>query len=90
LPTISESKKGGLKIAVNYCDHNPPHFHVVKGKKTVALVSIRDAVVLEGCLTRSQLHRVLAWCVSHKKELLLDWKLSREGKKPKWIDWTID
>lgn len=50
MPTISESKKGGIKIAVNYSDHNPPHFHVIKGKKTIALVSIRDAVVLEGSL----------------------------------------
>ena len=48
MPTISESKKGKIKIAVNYSDHNPPHFHVIKGKKTIALVSIRDAVVIEG------------------------------------------
>ena len=32
MPTISESLKGGIKIAVNYSDHNPPHFHVVKGQ----------------------------------------------------------
>ena len=50
MPTISESKKGKIKIAVNYSDHNPPHFHVIKGKKTIALVSIRDAVVIEGSL----------------------------------------
>jgi hypothetical protein len=35
MPTISESKKGKIKIAVNYSDHNPPHFHVIKGKKTI-------------------------------------------------------
>jgi len=90
MPTISESKKGGIKIAVNYSDHNPPHFHVIKGRKTVALVSIRDAVVLEGSLSRALLHRVLGWCVSHTKELLADWELARQGKEPKWIDWTID
>ena len=33
MPTISESKKGEIKIAVNYSDHNPPHFHVIKGKE---------------------------------------------------------
>ncbi len=47
MPTISESKKGKIKIAVNYSDHNPSHFHVIKGKKTIALFSIRDAVVIE-------------------------------------------
>ena len=49
MPTISESKKGKIKIAV-----------------------------------------VLGWCVSHTKELLVDWNLARQGKEPKWIDWTID
>ena len=90
MPTIAESIKGGIKIAVNYSDHNPPHFHVVKGKKTIALVSINDAVVMEGSLSRVLLHRVLGWCVSHTKELLEDWELARQGKEPKWIDWTID
>ena len=90
MPTIAESQKGRIKIAVNYSDHNPPHFHVVKGKKTVALVSIRDAVVMEGALSKSVMHRVLGWCVSHKKELLADWELARLGREPKWIDWTID
>ena len=61
-----------------------------KGKKTIALVSIRDAVVIEGVLPRVLLHRVLGWCVSHTKELLADWNLARQGKEPKWIDWTID
>ena len=54
MPTIAESKKGKIKIA-----DNPPHFHVIKGKKTIALVSIQDAVVLEGTLSRALLHRVL-------------------------------
>ena len=62
----------------------------VKGKKTIALVSIRDAVVIEGVLPRTLMHRVLGWCVSHTKELLADWNLARQGKEPKWIDWTID
>ena len=56
MPTISESLKGGIKIAINYSDHNPPHFHVVKGGKTIALVSIRDAVVIEGVLPRVLMH----------------------------------
>ena len=57
---------------------------------TIALVSIKDAVVIEGGLSRVLLHRVLGWCVSHTKELLADWELARLGKEPKWIDWTID
>ena len=90
MPTISESKKGKIKITVNYIDHNHPHFHVIKVKKTIPLVSIRDAIVIEGVLPRALMHRVLGWCVSHTKELLADWTLARQGKEPKWIDWTID
>lgn len=90
MPTISESKKGKFKIGINYADHNPPHFHVVKGRKTIAIVSIRDAVVIEGSLTRTVMHRVLGWCVSHTKELMKNWELSRQGKELIWIDWTID
>ena len=90
MPTISESIKGKIKIAVNYCDHNPPHFHVIKGRKTIALVSIREAVVMEGSLSKALMHRVLGWCVSHTKELMEDWELTRQGKEPNWIDWTID
>ena len=46
--------------------------------------------LIEGALPRVLLHRVLGWCVSHTKELLADWNLARQGKEPKWIDWTID
>ena len=63
---------------------------MVKGRKTIALVSIRDAVVIEGVLPRVLMHRVLRWCVSHTKELLANWELARQGKELKWIDWTID
>lgn len=90
MPTISESTKGGIKIAVNFSERNPPHFHVVKRGRTVARVSIKEAVVIDGSLPRAVLHRVLGWCVSHTKELLADWELARQGKEPKWIDWTID
>ena len=90
MPTISESLKGGIKIALNYSDHNPPHFHVVKGRKTIALVSIRDAVVIEGVSPRVLMPRALGWCVSHTKELLANWELARQGKELNWIDWTID
>lgn len=90
MPTISESVKGGIKIGICYADHNPPHFHVFRGKRKVASVDIREAVVTKGALPRALLHRVLGWCVSHTKELMADWELSRRGEELKWIDWTID
>ena len=50
-----------------------------KGKKTIALVSIRDAEVIEGSLPRVLMHRVLGWCVSHTKELLVCPRISLSG-----------
>ena len=90
MPTISESEKCRVKIGINYADHNPPHFHVIKRGKTIARVSIREAVVIDGELPRPLLHRVLGWCVSHERELLANWEISRKGGDMKWIDWTID
>ena len=90
MPTVSKSAKGGINIGINYSDHNPPHFHVIKHGKTIAIVSIRDAVVIDGSLPKNVMHRVLGWCVSHTKELIADWELARQGKDLLWIDWTID
>ena len=54
------------------------------------MVSIKEAVVIEGELPRALMHRVLGWCVSHTAELLVDWELVKKGEDPKWIEWTID
>lgn len=90
MPTIAESIKGGIKIGICYADHNPPHFHVFRGKRKIASVDIRETVVIKGALSRALLHRVLGWCVSHTADLLADWELARRGEALKWIDWTID
>ncbi len=90
MPTIAESTKGKFKIAINFSEHNPPHFHVVKGNRKIASVSIKDAVVIKGALSNSALHRVLGWCVSHTKELMANWERARKGQELVWIDWTID
>ena len=90
MPTVAMTNKGRYKIGFCFGDHNPPHFHVLRGRNTIALVSIKEAVVIEGELPRTLLHRVLGWCVSHTAELLADWELVRKGEDPKWIEWTID
>ena len=63
---------------------------MLRGRNTIALVSIKEAVVIEGELPRALMHRVLGWCVSHTAELLVDWELVKKGEDPKWIEWTID
>ena len=89
MPEIARSLKGKIVVTMNYSDHNPPHFHVRQGRNK-ALVDIKDAVVMAGTLSRDVLYRVLAWCVSHRKELLDDWERSKRGMELNHIDWTID
>ena len=60
-------------------DHNPPHFHVeYQGHE--ALISIKDGVLLEGCLPNKALKLVREWAKEHQQELLEDWQLAVELK----------
>jgi hypothetical protein len=69
----------GIKITMNWNEHNPPHFHVdYAGYK--ALVDIQEVVVIRGFLPGRQLKLVLAWCELHQDELMQNWELAREGK----------
>lgn len=69
----------GIRVTMNWNDHNPPHFHVEYGGYK-ATIRIMDGVVDRGYLPNKQLRLVLAWCVIHEDELMQNWELSRDGK----------
>ena len=69
----------GIRITMNWNEHNPPHFHVEYGEYK-ALVLINEGVVMRGFLPNRQLKFVLAWAELHKDELMQNWELSKEGK----------
>ena len=69
----------GLRITMNWNDHNPPHFHVTYGGKE-ATVNIRNCSLLNGSLPREQLKQVLEWCRFYQKELMENWNLSHRGE----------
>ena len=74
----------GIRVTMNWNDHNPPHFHVeYAGYK--AIVLIQEAVIYRGFLPNRQLKLVLAWCEIHKDELMQNWELSKEGKEMREI-----
>ena len=79
MPTISESKKGKIKIAVNYSDHNPPHFHAMYGDYR-CLVDIQNGCVIKGSLPARQLKLVLAWNELHMDELMQNWELAKDDR----------
>ncbi len=67
----------GIRITINYNDHNPPHFHATYNDNEIA-VSINDINVLKGVFPSKQLKLVLAWAELHQDELLKNWNLSKE------------
>ena len=75
----------GIRITMNWDEHNPPHFHVeYAGFK--AVVSILECVIMRGAIPNRQLKMVLAWTVIHQDELMQNWELAAAGKPLNPID----
>lgn len=77
MPTISMFR--GIKIFMNWREHQPPHFHAKYGDSEV-LVSIRELEVIEGSIPSKQLKMLLGWAAFHQEELMENWQLA-EGKQ---------
>lgn len=69
----------GIRITMNWDEHNPPHFHV-EYAEFKASVSILECVVIKGAIPNRQLKMVLAWAVIHQDELMQNWELARMKK----------
>lgn len=77
MPTISMFR--GIKIFMNWQEHQPPHFHATYGGDEV-LISIKELEVLEGSIPSKQLKMLLGWAAFHQEELMENWELA-EGKQ---------
>lgn len=75
MPTICIFR--GIKIYMNWREHQPPHFHAKYGSDEVA-ISISDIEVLEGSLPNKQLKMLLGWTALHQEELLENWQLAEQ------------
>jgi len=69
----------GIKITMNWDEHNPPHFHVEYAEYKASIL-IQECIIDNGYLPNRQLKLVLAWCEIHKDELMQNWELSRIGQ----------
>jgi hypothetical protein len=82
VPTISMFY--GLLIRMFFRDtekHHVPHIHAdYQGQ--VAVYSILDGMVLAGELPPNKHKLVVAWIEIHHEDLLADWDLAVNGKKP--------
>ncbi len=75
MPTICMFR--GIKIYINWREHQPPHFHAKYGDDEV-IVGIQDAEVIDGSIPNKQLKLLLGWAVLHHDELMDNWKLAEQ------------
>ena len=59
--------------------HNLPHINV-EFAEFKAVLSIKEANIIEGNFPKDKLKLVLAWMEIHKDELMADWQLAIEGQ----------
>lgn len=74
----------GILIKMFFRDiekHHVPHIHAdYQGK--VAVFSVPDGDLLAGELPPNKSKLVVAWIEIHKEDLLADWELAVNGRKP--------
>ena len=61
--------------------HHVPHFHAYYGEH-VAVFSISPVALIIGFIPQRQQRLVEAWAELHEEELLSDWQLLEQGRKP--------
>ena len=82
MPTISMFY--GILIRMFFADtdkHHLPHIHA-EYQGQVGTYSISDGMILAGELPPNKHKLVIAWIEIHKDDLLADWELAVNGKKP--------
>jgi len=74
----------GLIIRMYYSEsgrHHTPHFHAEYGEYE-ASYSISDGTLLSGFIPPAKQKFIDAWVELHRDELMVNWKLCREGEEP--------
>jgi DNA polymerase/3'-5' exonuclease PolX len=70
----------GIKIYINWREHQPPHFHATYSGHEV-IVSISDLEAVNGNIPSKQLKMLLGWAAFHQEELLENWKLAEANQE---------
>jgi hypothetical protein len=62
----------GIRITMNWDDHNPPHFHAKHGSYSASIDL--DGNIISGYLPVTQKRQVLGWLEIHREELYKNWE----------------
>ena len=73
------SRFNGIRITINFNDHNPPHIHAAYGGKNV-VVEIETLTVSPSNLPPRILRRIIEWATIHQNELRQAWELRQSGR----------
>jgi hypothetical protein len=71
MPTIGWVK-GGIRIALHFIEHPPPHVHAFEAGAEASIV-IATGEILQGRLSVSALRSVRDWVDTNRAELLDNW-----------------
>jgi len=80
MPTVAVIG-GGVRIAIYYNDHDPPHFHAIQAGHEI-LVEIARLAVFAGSAPAAMERAVLDRAAQHQAELALCWARAQSGVKP--------
>jgi hypothetical protein len=61
--------------------HFVPHFHAYY-QDEVGIFSLDPVELIAGSLPRRQHRLVIAWAELHQEELIQDWRLLQQGRRP--------
>jgi hypothetical protein len=67
-----------------FAPHHLPHFHAYY-QGAVAIYGIDPLTLLNGALPLTQQRLVEAWAEIHHDELLADWQMLQQGRRPQPI-----
>ncbi|WP_395745248.1 DUF4160 domain-containing protein [Prosthecobacter sp.] len=84
MPRLTRQLLQGIKLTMNFREHNPPHFHASYQGDEVAMLF--NGIALVGSLPQAQLKLVSEWAILHQTELTERWNLALAGLNFTTID----
>ncbi len=78
MPTICMFR--GIKVYMNYNEHQPPHFHAKYGEHECS-ITIKEIEVLSGSMPNKQLKMLFGWAALHQEELEEEWYLAQQQQE---------
>jgi hypothetical protein len=67
-----------------FAPHHQPHFHAYY-QEAAAVYSLNPVELMAGILPLRQQRLVEAWAEMHREELMEDWELLQQGRRPQPI-----